>query len=186
MADPIPVSPTRVVAFTKFFRTYMNLWTVVVASLPIPVTQLHWIPTYHSQAGFLSLYTSLFCFLLLALIFYNRHIIARSWFKGFLSGKQEFRSKSGVVVVLIICSAVCVLAYHSTLEASIETIHSIYGYSTKAILEDTDPTRIPDEGLLSVWYVGIFVTAEAAFILMALREYIQDLLGITDNELIRK
>lgn len=34
-------------------------------------------------------------------------------------------------------------------------------------------------------YLGIFMTAELAFLLMALREYLQDLLGLTDARLIR-
>ena len=38
---------------------------------------------------------------------------------------------------------------------------------------------------LMAYYVGIFVFAEAAFVFMALREYVQDLLGITDVDVIR-
>ena len=34
-------------------------------------------------------------------------------------------------------------------------------------------------------YIGMFVAAEAAFILMATREYIQDLLKLSDVEVIR-
>jgi hypothetical protein len=164
----------------------MNLWTVVVAALPIPVTQLHWIPTFSALAGFLSVYTSLFSFLLLATIFYNRHSIARWWFKDFLAGKQAFRAKSQNVIILILCCAVCVLLYHVTLEHSIRNIRLNYGSDTEWILKNTDISKIEDEAWLSIWYVGIFLSAEAAFILMALREYIQDLLGINDVELIQK
>ena len=36
-----------------------------------------------------------------------------------------------------------------------------------------------------ILYVGIFLTAEAAFILMAIKEYLQDLVGLTDVDLIQ-
>jgi hypothetical protein len=40
------------------------------------------------------------------------------------------------------------------------------------------------DALLAFWYVAIFVSAEAAFILMALKEYLQDLIGATEADLI--
>ena len=49
----------------------------------------------------------------------------------------------------------------------------------------TDYREIPNSVQLTVCYVGMFVTAEAAFILMALREYLQDVLKISDTSLIR-
>ena len=35
------------------------------------------------------------------------------------------------------------------------------------------------------WYLLIFTTAEAAFIVMSTKEYLQDLLGLTEAELLR-
>jgi hypothetical protein len=43
---------------------------------------------------------------------------------------------------------------------------------------------IPGALGLVACYLGIFVAAEAAFVLMAIKEYLQDLLGLTDRELI--
>lgn len=45
--------------------------------------------------------------------------------------------------------------------------------------------EIPGGFWLRPLYVGMFVAAEAAFILMATREYIQDLLSLSDLEVIR-
>jgi hypothetical protein len=57
--------------------------------------------------------------------------------------------------------------------------------SASEVLKSADLARIPYGGWLAVLYVAIFVSAEAAFILMALKEYLQDILGITDQQLIK-
>jgi hypothetical protein len=36
-----------------------------------------------------------------------------------------------------------------------------------------------------LFYIAIFTCAEAAFILMAIKEYLQDLVGLSELELIR-
>jgi hypothetical protein len=53
---------------------------------------------------------------------------------------------------------------------------------TDALLEDDFP--LPYSTRLMFSYLGIFVFAELAFVLMALREYLQTLLSITDERLI--
>jgi hypothetical protein len=78
-----PSEPTRVKTFANFFKNYMSISAVVAAALPIPVTSFHLIPTYHAQTSLLATYTSLFCFLLLGLIFYSRHTLARVMFPEF-------------------------------------------------------------------------------------------------------
>jgi hypothetical protein len=40
--------------------------------------------------------------------------------------------------------------------------------------------------MLFASYIGIFASAEAAFALMAIKEYLQDLLGLSDPDIIRK
>ncbi|HZZ76955.1 MAG TPA: hypothetical protein VFE62_00465 [Gemmataceae bacterium] len=53
---------------------------------------------------------------------------------------------------------------------------------------DSRPTESIFQSVHGIWlfifYVAIFVFAEAAFALMAMREYLQDLLGQTDTDLI--
>ena len=90
--------PSRVRQFLTFFKNYMSLSSLVVAALPIPVTMLGFIPTYAAQTKLLSVYTSLFCFLLLGFVFYSRRSLANHFFprgdsrpiKGFRAGPLPF------------------------------------------------------------------------------------------------
>ncbi len=68
-----PTEASRVRGFARFFRSYMSVWTLVVAALPIPVGTFKLIPTFEVQRSYLSVYTSLFCFLSLGFIFFQRH-----------------------------------------------------------------------------------------------------------------
>jgi hypothetical protein len=68
-----PTQASRVKGFAAFFKSYMSVWTLVVAALPIPVGAFKLIPTFESQRSYLSVYTSLFCFLSLGFIFFERH-----------------------------------------------------------------------------------------------------------------
>jgi hypothetical protein len=180
-----PIEPKRIQAFARFFKSYMSVSSVVTASLPIPVTAMQLIPTYAAQTRFLSTYTSLFCFLLLAFLFYSRHALARAMFR---------KRGSGLIAVapllLIAASLTIVFAYHVVLDASVRDAQEIWlrkgaaVYSTQKILADTDPLEIPQATALIGLHMAMFLTAEAAFILMALREYLQDLLGLDEVQLI--
>jgi hypothetical protein len=52
------------------------------------------------------------------------------------------------------------------------------------LLSKIDAREIPGSGKLIVAYLGMFVSAESAFVLMALREYLQDALKLEERELI--
>ena len=94
-------------------------------------------------------------------------------------------------LALILSSILLVLAYDSVLEGSIQTawatlsVRGVVVQSSQEILQKLDYTEIPNRFLLMACYLGIFLTAELAFLMMALREYLQDLLGLTDERLIR-
>jgi hypothetical protein len=75
------------------------------------------------------------------------------------------------LIAIIVCGSAMFL-YLTQFEQSLVTPDGI----------DTDFTRIPNAQLLISLQVLFYVAAELAFILMALREYLQDLLGITDVE----
>ena len=62
---------TRLEVFANFFKGYMSVSTIVAASIPIPVASWKLIPIYSQQRGFLTVYASLFCFLLLAFVFFG-------------------------------------------------------------------------------------------------------------------
>jgi len=76
-SDPDLRHATRVATFVGFFKNYMSVSSVAVASLPIPVTGFSLIQTYKAQTKLLSVYTPLFCFLILGFIFFSRHNIGK-------------------------------------------------------------------------------------------------------------
>jgi hypothetical protein len=65
----------------------MSVWTLVVAALPIPVGVFRLIPSFDAQRSYLSVYTSLFCFLSLGFIFFQRHRLGYYMFRG--AGKRS-------------------------------------------------------------------------------------------------
>lgn len=181
-----PLEPVRVKAFAHFFKNYMSVSAVVAAALPIPVTSFKLIPTFAAQTPLLSTYTSLFCFLLLAFIFYSRHALGRAMFPQ--DSYRIARIRAIVIGIapaaLIFASLVCVYCYHVWLSKSVSAVGSYSSSDSTEILQKLPLWKIPDGEALMFWYLGVFVFAEAAFIMMALREYLQDLLKIQEEVLI--
>lgn len=183
--------PRRITAFARFFKQYMSASTVIAASLPIPVTALKFVPTYGAQTRFLSVYTSLSCFLLLAFIFYSRHTLARWMF--YSAGRRRRVSRVFVELLplfMIVACACSIGCYHWLLQNSVQEAmldwvrRGVAIGSTEQVLQKTDYMEIPYSIGLVVCYLGIFLSAEAAFVLMAIKEYLQDLLGLTETQLI--
>ena len=54
MSELIPSEPRRFIGFARFFKTYINVWTIVPALLPIPLTEWQFIPVYRVQRTYLS------------------------------------------------------------------------------------------------------------------------------------
>ena len=187
MTNRPPREPARLKAFSQFFKNYMSLAAVVTASMPIPVSTMKLIPAFAAQSKFLSVYASLFCFLVLAFLFQCRHSLAR-WMFVESSGR---RLVTLLPLMLILCALGCAFAYHATIEKSIRDVQDsllargVPGGSSDEILRSTDYLEIPSSVRLVCLYLGIFLCAESAFVLMALREYMQDLLGLDEISLIR-
>lgn len=228
-AESEPTDPKRVRAFAEFFKRYMSISTLVIAALPIPVTSLNLIPTFTAQTKILSVYTSLFCFLILGLIFYLRHQLARILFHEFFSNEdywvtpldradpnvrwrrnvRKFLKASliGLIPLLLIAASVfSAFQYNDNLVGNVSKIkQSIWdraGIEQRlateadvkavkerttfdAILKNTELDQIPRGSLLMLLYILIFITAEAAFVLMAIKEYLQDLVKLTEVDLIQ-
>jgi len=172
----------------------MSLSAVVTAALPIPITSFRLIPMYKSQATLFSTYTSLFCFLTLGFIFYCRHALARLMFPAALarlakdertSLRETHRIIEFLPLCLIVLSLLFVFGYHLMLDSSIDAAaRELHGEPIKPILDLVPLERIPFSYALMALYLGIFLCAESAFILMAIREYLQDLLKLSDVALI--
>ena len=163
----------------------MGTASLVTAALPIPVAKLHLIPAYASQSKFLNTYASLICFLVFAFIFYIRHILARAMFHR---TPQQLSARWWITVLPFLCisaSIGCVIGYHSELDASLSLIaaHGVLA-PTQTLLAQIDYREIPLAEQLIALYLGMFVFAESALVLMAMREYLQEILGLEEQELI--
>jgi hypothetical protein len=189
------MDPQRVRAFASFFKNYMSVSAIVAAALPIPVTSLHLIPTYSAHTSLLSTYTSLFCFLLLGFIFYSRHSLARWMFPDFFDRANQLKLGNSIVSflpgALIVASLASLFSYHYLLGESIRCYRHWEDIDPKAtsyidwILTKSELWQIPWSGGVMALYLGIFVFAESAFIMMAIREYLQDLANLSEVEIIR-
>lgn len=187
-AMSVPTEPGRLRAFAEFFKNYMSLAALVTASLPIPVAAMKLIPAFEAQSKFLSVYASLFCFLTLAFLFQCRHALSHWMF----SRGSAHRTITLLPLLLIAASMICAFSYHATVEDAIRQVQGslftrgvVSGTGSDEILKQTDYLEIPHAVRLASLYLGIFLTAEAAFVLMALREYLQDLLGMDEKEMLR-
>jgi len=181
-AEGTAAKAPRIRGFANFFKSYMSVSTIVAASIPIPVASLKLIPVYSQQRGFLTVYASLFSFLLLAFVFSIRHRLApRMFSRGWVSSIL-----AALPAVFILLTLACILAYHACLLDSIQALRSL-GLRVPAseLLEKMDWTEIPKASTLAASYLGIFVFAEAAFVLMAIREYLQDSLKLSERDLLR-
>jgi MFS family permease len=171
--------------FGRFFTGYMGTASLVTAALPIPVTSLHLIPAFASQEKFMNTYTSMACFLAFAYIFYSRHTLARWMFarRGERFGVRFW--VSALPVLFICCSIVCAIAYHYELGGALNALAEAGArLPSSVLLSKIDAREIPGSERLIVMYLGMFVSAESAFVLMAIREYLQDALKIEERELI--
>ena len=194
MSGAIPVGgpePRRVLEFVGFFKHYMNASSLVAAALPVPVTALQFIPTYSAHTKFLTVYSSLSCFLLLGFVFYSRHTLARWMFRPLKRRRPRFGTFIGLLPLCLTIACCCFIgAYHwllqrSVVEAMTDWVRrGVAVGSTTEILDKTDYMDIPGSLGLVACYLGIFLAAEGAFVLMALREYLQDALGLTERTLI--
>ncbi len=180
-AETAADSRLRIRLFANFFKSYMSVSTIVVAAVPIPVSAWKLIPLYAQQKQFLMVYSSLFCYLLVAFVFSIRHWLARRMFARGMRG-------SWVAVVPLVCilgSVGCICEYHNLLGQSTEQLRSLgLSATTGELLEKMDSTEIPYGLGLAACYMGFFLFAEAAFVLMAIREYLQDVLQLNERELL--
>lgn len=252
-AEVLPTDPKRIKTFAKFFKNYMSLSSLVVAALPIPVTSFSLIPTFKEQTRYYSVYTSLFCFLVLAYVFYSRHTLARLMFRNVLETVEKPTKRiwsfciNSLPPIFIVLSLLCVYSYHGLLSYEITMIrpHLLYKhihqnldyvpsnyqgalekiatadqyrdlrlyvtlhpyndlsdyrangydwlrasgeiYSSKDVLSlaEADMLGPYDTLFMILYYLGIFLFAEASFILMAIKEYLQEVLGLDEKTLIK-
>jgi hypothetical protein len=176
---------TRLKQFARFFKSYMGASTLVVAALPIPVGLLELIPVWEQDKGSNSVITSLLCFLLLAFIFFNRHAIARLLFVE-IAVADAFPATAvrprlarflfALLIFTLIVSAVGCFFYYQYTFTHLDFI------VREGLADPADVATLRVK--LMALYVGFFAFAEGAFVLMATKEYLQDVLRLSDVEII--
>ena len=191
IARPSKRSPKRFAQFVRYFKSYVGLASVASAALPLPAKYLHLIPMYAAQASFMTVYVSMFCFLFLGFIFYSRHAIARWMFRGLQdSGQGTSKLLAWLPLMLALVSMVLLFTYHQILRTSTEQVLANFrlqgvNLSFDRVLAETPYDAIAKPVPLMATFLGTFLAAETAFALMAIREYLQDILGLSDSEILR-
>jgi hypothetical protein len=221
---PASSQPKDFRSFVKFFKGYMGVMPLVVASFAPIVTLLNAIPTYSLQTKTLSTMTGLLGFLLVAWAFSSRHSLAVRFFYDqerkssnhyhFLDLRFSlFRSAFGVPFCLIVLMMSFFFGYswmleHSIMVAQVDELRregliqadELARGDPAAIMITAPENRIPPRsGILKqenyripygtalvALYVGIFLCAELAFVFMALREYMQSVLKLSDEVVIQE
>ena len=188
-------SPQRMARFADFFRGYMGSAPMIAAALPIPVTAGKIIPTYAEHTSFLTAYTSMLCFLVVAFVFYRRHRIGTYMLPATWGKSSRIRGRfilSWTPMLCIIATVVSIIMYHYSLDVSLAKQTGDYASEQDAHIE-----WLLDTGTLRGWswvfqatffgsYFGIFIFSTLAFSLMAVREYMQTVLELSDKDLVQK
>lgn len=179
----------RLRVFAGAFKGYMGVMPVVTAALAPLLTFLKAIPMYESQRTTLATLSGVLGFLTLAWLFYVRRTIALG------SLIRGFRFLINIIPFLLIVGTVaCFIGYFQILGQStgtalesadknqwnIEEGKSSPFKTGSDVLKHWDDRPIPQSTSLELLYLAIFLCPECAFVLMALREYINDTRGVSE------
>lgn len=175
--------------FAGFLKAYMGTAPAVVAAITIPVTAFGVIPVLDFQKNILTVYSSLFSFFVVAIIFYRRHRIA----SYMLPGEWEKRSRlvgrfmmSWLPVICFAVSALAAICYYAQLTGLVTRMagpEMSLDAALKAIRLKS--VTVEMQTTLLVLYVLIFMAASTGFALMAIREYMQGELGLSETQLVK-
>jgi hypothetical protein len=184
-SEPITNEGQGIQKFGRFFTGYMSTASLVTAALPIPVRSLHLIPAFASQEKFMNTYTSMSCFLVFAYVFCSRHTLRAGCLRDGES-TSPFRFWVSLLPVLFLCCSIGrAIEYHHELGDALDALAAAGArLPSSVLLSKIDDREIPGSGRLIAVYLGMFVFAESAFVLMAIREYLQDALKLEERELI--
>jgi hypothetical protein len=158
------------------------MWCLFVAALPIVVTRFGLIPVYESQKNLLPAYASFFCLLALAYVFSQRHRLARAMFAAPLlwtdvDAAQTKPSKNlsinGALAIMILAALGCAAIY----------LWAFEGGRTSRDFPTLPPSSL-NAVLLALSFITLFLLASGAFAIVAIREHMQRVLGLSDAEVI--
>ncbi len=169
----------RLQVFANVFKGYMGIMPLVTAALAPLLTAMNVIPTYDPQRKPLATMAGILGFLLLAWLFYVRRTIALG------SITHGYRWIFNLIPLLLIFSSIgCYVEYAHTLDLSLaELLRGNVGLTrVQALGNWTLEHPAPSSVQLQLLYLGMFLCAEAAFVMMAMREYANDVRRISEYE----
>lgn len=203
----------RLRKFASFFKSYMGVMPLVTAAVAPLLTVFRVMPVIESDRTTLATFSGLLGFLMVAWIFYARSTIVRMMMPGAAFPVSKSRDELGVSVGtyeahrlgvykprrlrrimgdllplgLIAMSVFCYGYYLEFLNDAI-SMHSSNGDVTMNEMLRRLGTSYPilNHGGLQASYLGIFLFSEAAFVVMALREYAYGVLRISEASVLRQ
>jgi hypothetical protein len=177
MATAQKSQENRFLAFANLFKGYMGVMPIVTAALAPLLTAMNVVPTYASQRKPLATVAGVLGFLLVAWLFYVRRTIALG------SIKRRIRVFFNLCpIVLILGAIICYVAYSNTLDTSVKEAAQPPVTRSQALGEWSKEHDVPNSVQLQLLYLGMFLFCEASFVMMALREYANDVRGISEYE----
>jgi hypothetical protein len=188
MSDNIQAhaNPARIKGFIKYFNSYLA--SVFVAAIPAPISQWDLIPIPSQLRGILSVSTPIFCFLTLGFLFFSRHRLARLMFPEIID--QRISSNPKIRMLMNVSRSFWYLIWNLTplglIIGCFDAAGSYYFEVTRYMVYEQghsiEPITEPlFELTIMYYYILTFVLAEGAFVWMAMKEYIQDVLEIDDR-----
>jgi hypothetical protein len=179
MATAKASQENRLEIFANVFKGYMGAMPLVTAAMAPLLTALNVIPTFDPQRKPLATIAGVLGFLLLAWLFYMRRTIALGSIRH---GYRWFFNLAPLA--LIASSVICYVAYASTLDDAVaDILKANAGVGRTQVLSSwTLDHPAPHSVALQLLYLGMFLSAEAAFVMMAMREYANDVRQISEYE----
>ena len=172
----------RLKVFANVFKGYMGVMPLVTAALAPLLTAMGAIPIYEALRKPLATLSGILGFLLLGWVFYVRRTIALG---SITRGPRAIINL--LPLVLVGASIYSYVNYTKVLDASIDEILKTESKEpirsrSEVLKQGGSDASIPDNGYLQLLYLSIFLFAESAFLLMAIREYINDVRQISEKE----
>jgi hypothetical protein len=154
-------------SFVAFLKGYLGAMPLVTAALAPLLTLSRALPIYELERTEVASFLALLLFLLLAWVFFSRRVLISAMSRGPVADYAV----SLLVLLLITGSVYCFISYNSLLDDSVRGIQHDHHTLRSAILKDTEPTEVSNNPFIVANYMALFVLAELAFLIMAMREY---------------
>jgi hypothetical protein len=192
----------RLRKFAGFFKSYMGVMPLITAAVAPLLTLLRAIPVFETDRTTLATYSGLLGFLMVAWVFYARSMFVptmvplkaaqvregpdaeayAAYERRILARRSGFANLLPLfLIALSVASYICYLRLLDyIIDSRITETTLAYRNVYDVLRNEGISYTIPYHGYLQVLYLGIFLFSEAAFVVMALREYAYGVLQISE------